>query len=69
MLLIVVEKFAEALEVNNLALTEELDDLVDVGIVAQAENIVVGCAGFLLCRCFVSATFSSEFRSAMGRIR
>ncbi len=69
MLLIVVEKLAEALEVHDLALAEELNDLVDVGIVAQAKNIVVGCAGFLLCRCFASATFSGEFRTVMGRIR
>ncbi len=68
MLLIIVEKLAEALEMHDLALTEELNDLVDVRIVAQPENIVVGCAGFLLCRCFASATFSGEFRSVMGRI-
>lgn len=52
-----VQKFAETLEMNNLALTKELDDLVYVGIVAQAKDVVVGCAGFLLCRRFASATF------------
>lgn len=51
-------RIAETLEVDNLALAQELDYLVDVGIVAQAENVVVGCAGFLLCCCFTSATFS-----------
>ncbi len=65
LLLIVVEKLAEALEVDNLARTEELDHLVDVGIVAQAKNIVVGCASFLLCCCFAGATFLSDFRAVM----
>ncbi len=60
LLLIVVEKLAKTLEVDNLALPEELDNLVDVGIVAQAKNVVVGCASLLLCRRFASATFFLE---------
>ena len=41
--------FAEALEVDYLALAEELDGVVDVGIVGEAKDVVVGDARLLLC--------------------
>ena len=34
---------------HDLALTEELYYVVHVGVVAEAEDIVVGYAGLLLC--------------------
>lgn len=40
--------FAEALEVYNFSFTQEADCIVDVRIVGQTENIVIGKAGFLL---------------------
>jgi len=43
------QRFAEALEVDYLALAEELDDVVDVGVVGEAEDVVVGDARLLLC--------------------
>ena len=51
------EGIAEPLIVNYLAGAKELDRVVDVGIVRQAENIVVGGAGLLLCYYHVFAMF------------
>ncbi len=47
LLLIDVEQLAESLKVNYLALAEEFDDLVYVGVVAQSENVVISRARFL----------------------
>ena len=41
--------FAETLEMDNLAFPEEANDIIYVRIVRQAENVVIGEAGFLLC--------------------
>ena len=41
--------FAKALEVYDLPLPQKLDDVIDIRIVAEAEDIVIGRAGFLLC--------------------
>ena len=41
-------RFAEALEVHDLARTQELDDVVDVGIVGKAQDVIVGHARLLL---------------------
>ena len=49
--------FAEALEMDHLAFPEETDDVVDIRIVAQAENVVIGGAGLLLCCDFIRTTF------------
>ena len=38
----------EALEVDDLPLPEELDDVVDVRIIAQTQDVVVGDPGLLL---------------------
>ena len=42
--------FAKALEVYYLALAEELYRVVDVGIVGEAKDVVIGDASLLLCR-------------------
>jgi len=47
--LVVVEEFAEPLKMHNLPLPQELYNLVYIGVVGQAQNVVVGGAGFLLC--------------------
>ena len=41
--------FPEALEVDDLALTKEADGITDVGVIAEAQDVVVGGAGLLLC--------------------
>ena len=56
LLLIVVEKLAKTLEVNYLALAQELYYLVYIGIIAQAENIVVSRSRLLLCCQYLKAT-------------
>ena len=38
----------EALEVDDLPLTQEADHIVDIRVVGEAENIVIGKAGLLL---------------------
>ena len=40
---------AEALIVNYLALTKELDRIADIGIVNKTQNVVVGHTCLLLC--------------------
>lgn len=42
-------RLAEALEVNDLPLTQEADDVVDIRVVGKAQNVVIGEAGFLFC--------------------
>ena len=47
---------AEALEVDNLAFAQELQHVVDVRIVADPQQVVIGYAGLLLCCAFVRTT-------------
>ena len=46
--------FTEALEVHNLPLAQELNRFADIGFFNQAEDIVVGGAGFLFCDTFIN---------------
>lgn len=39
--------FAKSLEMHDLPLPQETDDVVHVGVVGQAEDVVIGQAGFL----------------------
>ena len=57
-LLAQAQAFAEALEVNDLPLPQKADDVVHVRVVGQAEDVVIGQAGLLLCCAFVRTTFS-----------
>ena len=41
--------FAEALEVNDLPLTQEFDDIIHIGVIGQPQNIVIGFPCLLLC--------------------
>ena len=43
------QSFAEALEVDDFPCTQEFNDVVDIRIVGEPQNIVVGDAGLLLC--------------------
>ena len=49
MILYRAQGVAEALEVYDFAGTQELDRLAHIGVVDQAQQVVVGRAGFLLC--------------------
>ena len=44
------QRIAEALEVDDLAFSEEADRIGDVAVVAEAKDIVIGLACLLLCR-------------------
>ena len=46
--LYIAQCVAEALEVNDLALTQELDRVTNIGVVDQAQQVIVSCARFLL---------------------
>ena len=48
------------LEVDDLALAQEADHVIDIRIIGQAENIVIGKAGLLLCCDLLRTTFSSR---------
>ncbi len=52
--------FAEALEVDHLPLAQELDDVVHVRVVAEAEDVVVGHPGLLLWCNLKSTTFEPK---------
>lgn len=41
-------RFAEPLEMDDLPFPEEFDDVIDIGIIAQAQNVVVGDPRLLL---------------------
>ena len=45
---------------DDLALAEELDDIVDIRVVAEAQNVVIGGARLLLCCNGKSATFANK---------
>ena len=46
------QAFAKALEVDDLPGPEEFDGVADVRVVGEAEDVVIGHAGFLLwCDC------------------
>ena len=49
MLLSDTDAVAEALIMHDLALAEEFYRVADVGIVGEAENVIVGRARLLLC--------------------
>ena len=56
-LLAQTQAFTKALEVDDLTLTQKSDYVVDIGVVTQTKNVVVGLAGFLLCCDGVRKTF------------
>ena len=41
-------RFTEPLIMHNLTFTQELDNVGDVGVIAQTEDVIVSGAGFLL---------------------
>ena len=43
-----LDGLTEPLEMHHLALPEELDDIVDIGIIAQPQDVVIGDPGLLL---------------------
>ena len=43
-----IDGLTEPLEVYDLPLPKELDDVIDVRIIAESENVVIGCTGLLL---------------------
>ena len=59
------QALAEALEVDHLPGPEELDDVVDVRVVTQAQDVVIGDTGLLLCCDLVRTTF---LLSELGRL-
>ena len=44
-----LQTLTEALEVDDLTFSQETDDVVYIGIVAETQDIVIGDAGFLFC--------------------
>ena len=51
------QSLAEALEVDHLPGPQELDDVVDVRVVTQAQDVVISDPGLLLCGDRVRTTF------------
>ena len=59
--------FAEALEVDNFAFAQEFQHVVDVRVVADPQQVVIGYAGLLLCCAFVRTTFMRPLSSICSR--
>lgn len=52
------QALAEALEMHDLPGPQELDDIVDVRVVGQAQDVVIGDPGLLLWGDLVSTTYT-----------
>lgn len=62
------QTFSEPLKMHDLAGPQELDDIVDVGVIRQPQDVVIGYTGLLLC-CKVKVQHlksSSGFRLDTG---
>ena len=44
-----LQSLAEALEMHHFPGPQEFDDIVDIRVIAQPQDVVVGGAGLLLC--------------------
>lgn len=51
------QTFAKPLEVHHFSLAQESDGIADLRVLDQAEDVVIGGAGFLLCCNHVRTTF------------
>lgn len=51
------QPFAKALEMHDFPRPQELDDVVDVRIVGQTQDVVIGDPGLLLCCNHIRTTF------------
>lgn len=51
------QPLAEALEMHDFPGAQELDDIVDIRVVAEPQDVVVGDAGLLLCCNHIRTTF------------
>ena len=51
------QPFAKALEMHDFPRPQELDDVVDVRIVGQTQDVVIGDPGLLLCGNHIRTTF------------
>lgn len=59
------QPLAEALEVDHFPGPQEADGIIDIRVIGQAENVVVGNARLLLCCDLVRTTF---LLSELGRL-
>ena len=50
-------RFAKTLEMDDLPFPQKPDDVVHIRVIGQAEDVVVGKAGFLLCCDLARTTF------------
>ena len=50
------QTFTEALVMNDFSLPQEANGINDIGIVAEAKDVVVGSAGLLFCCNHISTT-------------
>ena len=54
-----LDGLTEPLEMDDLPLPKELDDVIDVRIIAESENVVIGCTGLLLWHATKSTTIDN----------
>lgn len=54
-----VNGFSESLKMNHLPFPEELDDIIDIRIIAEPEDVVIGDPGLLLWHAAKSTTIEN----------
>ena len=54
-----LDGFTEPLEMDDLPFPEELDDVIDVWIITESENVVIGRTGLLLWHAAKSTTIDN----------
>ena len=62
MILYDAQRIAEALEMHDFARAQELDRFAYIRVVDQTQQVIVGCAGLLLC-CNLVSTNSAKNRT------
>ena len=56
--------FSKSLEMNNLTLPEEFYHIVDIRVIRQPKDIIIGHSGFLLCCNRINTTISKTENSS-----
>lgn len=54
------QPLAKALEMDDLSGPQKTDGIGDIGVIAHAQNVVIGQPGFLLCCIRLWTTFAGE---------
>ena len=60
--------FAKTLEMNNFALSQELDDIIHIRVIGQTQNVIVSGSRFLLCCDLICTTQLTYYGTSHSQI-